>query len=119
MLNTTNLKDMVAADMARTEPGPGYMHYPTWVKSFFYQELTVEIRTPKGWDNPAKKRNESFDLYTYGRAACKWLKAENINWEDPPAYARDWDNNPDIIDPNNSNKTEAVQRPMRSARFRF
>jgi phage terminase large subunit GpA-like protein len=119
MLNTTNLKDMVAADMARTEPGPGYMHYPTWVKTFFYQELTVEIRTPKGWENPAKKRNESFDLYTYGRAACKWLKAENINWEAPPAYARDWDNNPDIIDPNNSNKTEAVQRPMRSARFRF
>ena len=118
LLNTTNLKDMVAADMARTEPGPGYMHYPTWVKSFFYQELTVEIRTPKGWTNPASKRNESFDLYTYGRAACKWLKADNINWEDPPAFARDWDKNPDIIDHNNT-KTETAKRPLRSARFRF
>jgi phage terminase large subunit GpA-like protein len=119
MLNTTTLKDMVAADMERTEPGPGYMHYPTWLKSFFYQELTAEVRTFKGWENPADKRNEAFDLYTYGRAACKHLKAETINWESPPSWAKCWDENPDIINPKEEKKQPSVNRNARNARFRF
>ncbi len=119
MLNSTNLKDMVAADLERSERGAGYMNFPHWIKNFFYQELTAEVRAAKGWINPASKRNEAFDLYYYGRAACMWLKAENINWEDPPAFARDWDNNPEIIDPKKPEKEKGAVKNFRTARFKF
>ena len=119
MLNSNTLKDMVAADMQRAESGPGFMNFPQWLKKWFYQELTAEMRTAKGWVNKAKKRNEAFDLYTYGRAGCKILKADRIDWQSPPAWARDWDNNPDIIDPNDKEQNPTPVKKARGTRFRF
>lgn len=120
LLHSNILKDMVAADLDRATSGPGYLNFPQWLKKWFFQELTAEIRTAKGWINKAKKRNEAFDLYCYGRAACKILKADVIDWENPPAWARDWDNNPDIIDPNDNEADKPpVAKRGRGTRFRF
>lgn len=119
MLNSNTLKDMIAADMQRANSGPGFMNFPQWLKKWFYQELVAETRTAKGWENKAKKRNETFDLYTYGRAGCKIIKADLIDWESPPAWARDWDNNPDIIDPNEKEQLTAPVKRARGTRFRF
>lgn len=122
MLNTNTLKDMIAADMLRTESGNGFMNFPTWLKKWFYQELTAETRSAKGWENKGKKRNEAFDLYAYGRAACKILKADTFDWATPPAFAKAWDENPDIIDPKDKNETrEAIsaQPKRRATRFKF
>lgn len=87
MLNTLVLKDSLAADLERAEPGPGYIHLPNWLGTWFFDELTAETRTAKGWENLSNDRNEAFDLCVYNHAAALMLRYENINWDKPPAWA--------------------------------
>jgi phage terminase large subunit GpA-like protein len=100
LLNTTLLKDSIAADMKRAEPGSQYMHFPDWLHKSFYEELIAEVRTDKGWENPRRARNESFDLYVYAKGMIKALLIENkmqeINWDKPPRWAQGWDTNNQI-----------------------
>ena len=64
LLNTTLLKDTIMARLKRTE-GDGVINFPEWLPSWFYKEITSEIRTDKGWDNFKGRRNEAFDLLCY------------------------------------------------------
>lgn len=86
-LNVNVLKDGVVGDLARDVPGPGFVHIPRWMEPEFFQELTAETRTEKGWQKPSGVRNEAFDLHVYARAACVLLGAESIDWDHPPAWA--------------------------------
>jgi phage terminase large subunit GpA-like protein len=88
MLNVNVLKDGITGDLAREEPGPGFVHLPAWLERDYFDELTVENRTAKGWVKPAGARNEAFDLHVYNRAACIALGAEKIVWQKPPPWAR-------------------------------
>ena len=100
ILNTTMLKDAVAANLKRTDVGPDYIHFSTSLESWFYAEIVAETRTDKGWENPARARNESFDLMCYSKAGylikmdTYWKK--EINWLSPPAWADIWDNNSEV-----------------------
>jgi len=100
ILNSTLLKDSVSADMKRDLPGPRYMHYPDWLSLSFYEELTAEVRTDKGWENPSKSRNETFDLYYYAKGCARAYMVEKrlqeIDWASPPAWAEMWDNNSEV-----------------------
>lgn len=99
MLNTNMLKDALSAHLSREEPGPRYVHFPDWLGAWFYEELTAESRTDKGWEIDGKRRNESFDLCAYARALLaetKAVNAEKIDWENPPPWAREWDENSGI-----------------------
>lgn len=87
LLNTLILKDSLAADLERAEAGPGYLHFPDWLGSWFYDELAAETRTAKGWENLGHDRNEAFDLCVYNHAAWLLLRGESIRWERPPAWA--------------------------------
>jgi len=87
-INTNVLKDGVAGDLAREQPGPGYIHLPMWLGPEYFDELTIETRTEKGWVKPSGARNEAFDLHVYNRAAVIALRAEAINWDDPPDWAK-------------------------------
>ncbi|HCB15207.1 MAG TPA: hypothetical protein DEP36_16805 [Gammaproteobacteria bacterium] len=87
LLNTLILKDSLAADLERKEPGPGYIHFPNWLGPWFYDELTAETRGVKGWENLSNDRNEAFDLCVYNHAAALLLRFEGIHWEKPPAWA--------------------------------
>ena len=91
MVNTNRVKDIVNGDMANDVPGPGYMHWPDWLRESFYRELTVESRTNGRWINSNHARNEAFDLYTYGRALCSWLGADNMDWDSAKPWARPLD----------------------------
>lgn len=95
MLNTTELKDTVASDLARESIGPGYWHFPQWLPTSFYEELTAEERGANGWVKVGGK-NESVDLCAYGEAAFVWLGGDKIKWDAPPSWAADWDSNPDV-----------------------
>jgi phage terminase large subunit GpA-like protein len=86
-LNVNQIKDGLAGDLAREAPGPGYVHFPDWLEDSFFDELTSESRTEKGWANASGARNEECDLHTYNRAACIILKAEQIDWRNPPQWA--------------------------------
>lgn len=88
LLNVNVLKDSVFGDLQRPEPGPGYIHIPSWMDEDYFDELTVENRTPKGWVKPHGARNEALDLHVYNRAACLAMKAEEIDWSNPPEWAR-------------------------------
>jgi phage terminase large subunit GpA-like protein len=88
LLNTLVLKDAIAADLERGEPGPGYIHWPAWLGAWFFDELTSETRTAKGWENLGGARNEAFDLMVYNEAVWLILGGEKINWLKPPDWAK-------------------------------
>jgi len=87
LLNTLVLKDGIAADLERSEPGPGYVHLPAWVGAWFFDELTAEVRTATGWKNTGGARNEAFDLFVYNTAAHLFVQGDKIDWQHPPVYA--------------------------------
>lgn len=89
LLNVNVIKDGVAGDLAREVPGPGFVHIPAWIDADYFAEVTAETRTEKGWQRPVGVRNEAFDLHVYARAACIALKAESIDWQHPPEWARE------------------------------
>lgn len=95
MLNTDLLKDWLDRALDRLEPGGGYIQFADWLELDFYKELCAEVKLPSGkWDNPKKLRNESTDLICYCYAGCVFFKVDKIDWDDPPAWADEWDNNP-------------------------
>ncbi len=114
ILNTTILKDSVYADMKRDMPGPRYMHFADWLSVSFYEELIAEVRTEKGWENPGSQRNETFDLYCYQKGVIHGYMLEKrmqaIDWDAPPAWAMDWDNNSEI-----GTSVAEKQKPQRPA----
>lgn len=95
-INTDQIKDTIASDLKREDPGPGFWHFPDWMPTSAYDELTAETRTAKGWANASGRHNEELDLCVYGEAAWHALQADKINWDSPPPWARDWDQNPDV-----------------------
>jgi len=119
-LNTNQLKDTVANNLNRQTPGPGYMHFPTWVGDWFFDELNGETRTPDGaWEKVSA--NEALDLYAYAQAGCHHLKADVMNWAAPRHWAADWSVNPDIhrLDhPSAPDRNPAPIAPARPVRFR-
>ena len=112
MLNPTINKDDLNNRLDVMVPGYGMIHLPTWLispvkaedMSWFFSEMTSEMRVPgKGWEKVAR-RNEAWDLYYYciGACASTLLNVERIDWTNPPPFAAPWDENPLVI------KREAV-----------
>lgn len=113
MLGSNILKDQLAGMVSkRTADGPatgGMIRYPDWMPTWFYSQMTNEVRTARGWENVAKRRNEAWDLayYAIGLAVrprdplAPWptIEFEKIDWTQPPLWAEEWDTNPDIIRP--------------------
>lgn len=110
LLNTTLLKDTISADLKRAERGPRYLHFPDWLKGWFYEELIAEVRSEKGWDNVAKARNEAFDLLSNEEGLYLAYLAENriteIDWSKPPRWAAEWDDNSLVGLPDQQNKAQ-------------
>jgi len=101
MINPNTLKDALSHRLDRVEPGNGVL-FPDWLDDNFFIELTVEIRDPaKGWINPKRFRNESWDLLNYCQAALltPGINVEHINWQDPPRWAEEWDMNDLVFNP--------------------
>ena len=99
ILNVDLLKDAVANDLLRDDRGPGYVHLPTWIDPTVLDELTAEVRTPKGWMRPGGVPNEAFDLSVYNRAVVILLGGEKIDWDRPPEWAVPPDAAPAESDP--------------------
>lgn len=103
LLNTTEIKDRVDNNLRRPERGPGYIHLPEWLGIGFYQELVAEVRTESGWVlAKSGTRNEALDLLAYAQAAQLILEATDlaglpINWERPPPWAAEWNDNSEIL----------------------
>lgn len=123
ILNANVLKDGLANDLERQQPGPGYTHTSTWLPEGVFTELTAEARDPrKGWVNPGGRRNETWDLLVYARALAIILGAEQIKWNDPVAWAREWDTNTLVIgapDDGGTTPIDRVRKPRHGRRPRI
>lgn len=110
-INTNIIKDTLDSMLDRIVPNGGMIRFAKDLPDSFYTELTVEVRTPKGWDNPKNLRNESWDLLVYCLALLLTPKIgiERINWESPPSWADDWDDNTLIIEKETDNLPFAVK----------
>ncbi|EFY9852503.1 phage terminase large subunit family protein [Shigella flexneri] len=88
LLQTDALKDRVNNALWRDSPGPGYVHFPDWLGSWFYDELTYEERSSDGkWSKPGRGANEAFDLMVYAEALIILHGYEKIRWPDAPEWA--------------------------------
>jgi len=98
-VNTLALKDQLDLDLKREEQGAGYIHLPDWIEDELFSELCAEVRGPKKWT--ANGRNEAFDLFVYDAALDQitaldrggWKSAKEIDWGNPPAWAKPWGDN--------------------------
>lgn len=93
-LNVNSLKDTLNNMLDREEAGGGKIDFPNWLELWFFEELTVETRSTKGWENKLGRRNESWDLCTYFLGACTWRKVDLVDWANPPTWLNPWSSNP-------------------------
>ena len=121
------VKDQLAAMLGRRVSeegeGGGMVRYPTWMPDWFYSQMTTEIRSAKGWLNPGKRRNESWDLGYYAIAlairtydqTCPLaaINYERIDWGNPPGWAAEWEAN-DLVSLNDQSRRFATEEPKRS-----
>lgn len=122
-LNSNTLKDAVDNMLGRTEPGGGMIRFPTWLPDFIYTQLTTEVRIAnKGWVNLGRRRNEALDLLYYFLGLCvrqqdsaPWplTRLEQFNWDEPPSWAKDWDEN-DLVFAEDDPVTFVPRKPARS-----
>jgi phage terminase large subunit GpA-like protein len=101
------LKVAVHAGIQRKTPGPGFYHIPPpknsqnpggWLPQSFFDELGAEVRGKDGAWSQIRKRNESFDLCCYTRAACLRLGVDKIkNWDRAPTWAAPLAKNSEIM----------------------
>jgi phage terminase large subunit GpA-like protein len=98
MLNPNMLKDtlngMLPTEDEKTKEVVARVHFPDWLPAQFFEELTVEVRTIKGWDNLHGRRNETWDLLYYCIGLCVHRKVEHVSWDKPPSWLLPWDENP-------------------------
>lgn len=99
LLNTHKIKDIVANALGREEVGRRYVHFPDWLPESFFDELSCEVRKTDGtWHKPSNSaRNEAFDLLVYAWAIIFEKKADRIDWENPPPWAKPIDENSEIL----------------------
>jgi phage terminase large subunit GpA-like protein len=86
-VGTDRLKDEVTASLARTEPGPGAHHLADGLPDEVFAELCAERREMSGWKaKEGIRRNEALDCSVYGKALAIVLRAEQVDWANPPAW---------------------------------
>ena len=85
---SNNLKSEVAASLMREAAGPMTYHLPSTLPATVFDEFCAEQLTDKGWEKAnGGARNEAVDLSYYGKALVIVLKAEKIDWHNPPGWA--------------------------------
>lgn len=100
LLQTDQLKDRISNALSRDTVGANYIHFPSWIGEWFFDELTYEERGQDGkWRKPGKGNNEAFDLFCYAHAIAVLRGYDRIKWGDEdviPQWARLPISNPNI-----------------------
>jgi len=111
MLNSNLLKDDLNGRLDCIEPGKGMYRTPAWFDDSFYAELCSEVRTDKGWEHSESVRNEAWDLsyYCIGLCVSQYVRVESIDWNNPPAWAAEWDENDLVREPEAEKPFAAVK----------
>lgn len=83
ILNTNLVKDALNNMVERGVSDGASFAWPDWLPDEWFAEMCAERRTPKGWENPRKARNEAWDLAAYAIAICLHKKIDRMNWALP------------------------------------
>lgn len=103
ILHTNRLKNRVSASYGRAEFGSRFFWLPSWASRDWFEELTAEYINENGdWQCPDKTRNESFDLCCYAEAGMHYKGGDEINWDNPPLWAQQWQLNSNVVDADQS-----------------
>ncbi len=91
-------KDDLAGQLARAEPGPGYVHFPAGLLSaapphVFFEQLVAEARKPNGAWEKITPRNEALDLMVGCHVVAHLHGLARIDWNRAPVWAAEWDRN--------------------------
>jgi phage terminase large subunit GpA-like protein len=98
LLNPNAIKDAVSAGLKRQIPGPGFRHFPKWLKQAFFDELSAEVRNENGVWEQIRARNEAFDLCCYIHAGCLRLNVDKLtDWDNVPGWCKPLAENTDIV----------------------
>lgn len=112
LFSSDKFKDLIFAAMRRSDPGPTFMHFPKWLKRWFYDELRAEVRQPNGKYKKVRARNEGLDCWAMIWAAAYMLGPADprrpFDWESPPAWAAPLDRNSHVL-------TKGERRTMQHA----
>lgn len=115
IIKTDYFKDIVAANLRRKVPGPGYFHAAKWLPASYFEELRAEVRDAKGKWQQIRKRNEALDLWVYSLAVCDSLgfgAQGRMSWDRPPPWALALDNgNSELI---SSEERRAEQKAVKA-----
>jgi phage terminase large subunit GpA-like protein len=100
-INTDYFKEQIASSLRRQETGANYMHFPDWLKSWFFDELRSETRLPSGKWKKIRARNEALDCWVYIWAVAYLLGPADprrpFPWSSPPPWAASLDGNNHVI----------------------
>ncbi len=118
LIDTDFFKDIVAASLKRTTPGPGFVHFPAWLPASFFEELAAETRGRNGKWQKIRARNEALDLWVYVLAGIWALNAHRIDWADPPPWAKPLDQNPDAMQAQERREMKEAPAPEAVAKVR-
>lgn len=89
MLGVHSLKDTIKNRFQRDEPGPGSIYLPSDLADEWLDELTAEVREPRGW-RKIRRANETLDCLAYAIAASLRVRPARFNWRVPkglPSWA--------------------------------
>lgn len=100
--NPNLFKDDLAAQLERAEPGAWFVHFPDGLKDragpphSWFEQLVAERRLPTGaWQKAASgARNEAGDMMVGSHVLARLHGVGRIDWDNPPAWAAPWDENP-------------------------
>lgn len=109
LINTDALKDQLNVMLDRRTPGGGMLCFPDWLPDWYWAEMCAETRTANGWEK-ISARNEAWDLLVYAIALSLYrpIKIENLDWDNPPPWADEWDDNELVF--GGSEKVESVRQ---------
>lgn len=96
-------KDVVSLMLNTAEPGPGYVHIPSFLGKWFFEEMTAEAVNEKGQWTKHRKANEAFDLLCYARAVLVAMLVHKVDWSKPSIpFCKPHDENPLVFMPGES-----------------
>jgi phage terminase large subunit GpA-like protein len=116
LLNGDALKDQIDLWLGgKREDGTvvgGNIVFANWLPDWFFNEVVAETKTSKGWENVGRQQNEAMDLMVYALAAAIYrpILLERIDWEEPPGWAADWDENDLVFQEGGKSLSEASEQ---------